>query len=102
MFGFSPTLPLANLWNIEDLLPSYPDTVSYTHLDVYKRQLSTLREEKEPELAALPVAFSGMAGAFYHKVPNPLAEIVQRLPIVDGLDADKLLNIFKIWICMYV
>ena len=25
MFGFSPTLPLANLWNIEDLLPSDPD-----------------------------------------------------------------------------
>ena len=25
MFGFSPTLPLANLWNIDDLLPSNPD-----------------------------------------------------------------------------
>ena len=26
MFGFSPTFPLANLWNIDDLLPSDPDT----------------------------------------------------------------------------
>ena len=25
MFGFSPTLPLANLWKIEDLLPNTPD-----------------------------------------------------------------------------
>ena len=25
MFGFSPTLSLANLWNIDDLLPSNPD-----------------------------------------------------------------------------
>ena len=59
--------------------------------------LSSLEEEKEPELAAPPVAFSGMAGAFYHKLPNPLAEVVQRLPVVDGLDADKLLNFFKIF-----
>ena len=59
--------------------------------------LSTLVEEKEPVLAAPPVAFSGMAGAFYHKLPNPLAEVVQRLPVVDGLDADKLWQFFKVF-----
>ena len=26
MFGFSPALPLTNLWNIEDLLPREPDS----------------------------------------------------------------------------
>ena len=76
MFWFSPTLPLANLWKIEDLLPNTPDIrtadrwkearknllrahervpvrynqgwtpnpVSYTHLDVYKRQVYVCRE----------------------------------------------------------
>ena len=45
-------------------------SVSYTHLDVYKRQS-------------------------YNKLPNPLAQIVQQLPVVDGLEVDKLIPFFR-------
>ena len=30
-------------------------------------------------------AFSDMATASYHKLPNPLSDVIQRLPVVDGL-----------------
>ena len=40
--------------------------------------------------------FSGMVAVSYHKLPNPLSQIIQQLPVVDGLDVDKLLPFF--WI----
>ena len=46
--------------------------VSYTHLDVYKRQS-------------------------YHKLPNPLSDVIQRLPVVDGLDPEALLKFLRIF-----
>ena len=39
---------------------------------------------------------TGSGAAMYNHLPNPLAHIIQQLPVVDGLEADKLLPFFKI------
>ena len=57
-------------------------------------EVSALECSREPAVSA-PV-FSGMVAASYHKLPNPLSQIIQQLPVVDGLDVDKLLPFFKI------
>ena len=44
-------------------------------------------EQTQNPPAQLP-AFSGMSGASYNKLPNPLSTIIQQLPVVDGLDVD--------------
>ena len=49
--------------------------------------------QQEP-IAGVP-AFSGVVAASYNKLPNPLSQIFQRLPVVDGLEVDKLLPFFK-------
>ena len=36
-----------------------------------------------------------MVAASYNKLPNPLSQIIQQLPVVDGLEVDKLLPFFK-------
>ena len=57
--------------------------------------LSALVEtEVRQERAAPLLAFSGMVAVFYHKLPNPLTDIIQQLPVVDGLDEGKLLHFF--------
>ena len=56
---------------------------SRRELDVYKRQ------EVEP-------VRTGSGAATYNHLPNPLADIIRQLPVVDGLEADKLLPFFKI------
>ena len=38
---------------------------------------------------------AGLGAASYNKLPNPLAHIIQQLPVVDGLEADKLLPFFR-------
>ena len=50
-------------------------------------------EDRQERAAPLP-AFSGIAAACYHKLPNSLTDIIQQLPVVDGLDEDKLLHFF--------
>ena len=45
--------------------------------------------------AQLPT-FSGGSCVSYNKLPNPLSSIIQQLPVVDGLDVDKLMVFFKI------
>ena len=52
--------------------------------------------EQTQNLPAQLPAFSGMSGATYNKLPNPLSTIIQQLPVVDGLDVDKLMLFFKI------
>ena len=48
--------------------------------------------EQTQNLAAQLPAFSGITGASYHKLPNPLSTIIQQLPVVDGLDVDGLMS----------
>ena len=55
-----------------------------------------LDTEQTKNLPAQFPAFSGIAGASYNKLPNPLSTIIQQLPVVDGLDVDRLMLFFKI------
>ena len=55
---------------------------------------SGLECSRESTMSA-PV-FSGMVAASYNKLPNPLSQVIQQLPVVDGLDVDKLIPFFKI------
>lgn len=49
-----------------------------------------------PQGPAAPLdVFSGIMGAQYNKLPNPLNAILQGLPTVDGLDENKLLEFFR-------
>ena len=52
--------------------------------------------EQTPSPPAQLPAFSGGSGVAYNKLPNPLSTIIQQLPVVDGLDVDKLMLFFKI------
>ena len=45
--------------------------------------------------AQLPT-LSGGSSVSYNKLPNPLSSIIQQLPVVDGLDVDKLMGFFRI------
>ena len=36
-----------------------------------------------------------MAAASFHKLPNPLSNFIQQIPVVDGLDVDKLIPFFR-------
>ena len=60
-----------------------------------KNPLSPVVEPEVRQERADPLpGFSRMAAACYHKLPNPLTDIIQQLPVIDGLDEDKLLHSF--------
>ena len=66
--------------------------ISQPHPPEVSSRPSTLEVDNKPNQAAPLMAFSGMEAACYHKLPNPLTDIIQLLPVMDGLDADKLLS----------